>query len=127
MATVVLGVSQNVTVWKKKKKKVKKPYLRVSAGPQRGEYVHRMIAEALLRRKLLPNETVDHKNTKSLDCDPRNIQVLSWHNHGKATRSREREKKGFEGITYDVILDGEKIFDVRKPIMEMAASADVEK
>jgi hypothetical protein len=85
------------------------PYLRISAGPQRDRYVHRMIAEALLRRPLTADETVDHQNQNSLDCDPRNLQVLSWSDHGKVTR--EREKKGHtEGIDYVVILDGKKVF-----------------
>jgi hypothetical protein len=105
------------------------PYLRVSAGPQRNEYVHRMIAEALLRRPLKPNETVDHKDSESLNCDPANIQVLSWSDHGKVTRARDRKKEGLEGINYEVILDGAKVFrkeeeDLREPIQEMAASAD---
>jgi hypothetical protein len=40
----------------------------------------------------------------------RGIQVLSWSDHGKLTRSRDRNE-GAEGIDYEVILDGEKIFN----------------
>lgn len=87
-------------------------YLRISAGPQRHKYVHRLVAEALLRRRLKPWETVDHKNQNSLDCDPPNIQVLSWSDHGKVSRARQLKKEDFvEGRDYTVIFDGEKVFD----------------
>jgi hypothetical protein len=85
------------------------PYVRVCAGPQNDKYVHRLIAEALLRRPLKPNETVDHKDQNSLNCAPWNLQVCSWHIHGKITAARM--KGATEGVDYDVILDGEKVFN----------------
>jgi hypothetical protein len=48
-------------------------YLRISAGPQRGRYVHDLILEAKLGRKLTPGETAEHKNGNGLDVDPDNI------------------------------------------------------
>ena len=87
-------------------------YIRVCAGPQRDEYLHRLIAEALLRRPLKPNETVDHKDQKPMNCAPWNIQVLSWSDHAKVTNHRRyNELKGVEGVDYVVILDGEKVFN----------------
>jgi hypothetical protein len=86
-------------------------YIRVCCGPQRDEYLHRLIAEALLRRPLKPNETVDHKDQKPLNCAPWNIQVLSWSDHAKVTNHRRYGSyPGVEGVDYEVILDGEKIF-----------------
>lgn len=101
------GVHENPNV------REKLTYLRISAGPQRGKYVHRLIAEGLLRRRLKPWETVDHKNQDSLDCDPPNLQVLSWSDHGKVSMARKLKKEDFvEGVDYVVIFDGEKVFEV---------------
>lgn len=106
------GTHINTTKWKTKGSKGinKLTYLRISAGAQRGMYVHRLVAEALLRRRLKPNETVDHANQDETDCDPTNIMVLSWSDHAKVTNGRRRPE-GLEGIAYEVVLDGKKVFE----------------
>jgi hypothetical protein len=48
-------------------------YLRITAGPQRGRYVHDLILEAKLNRKLLPHETAEHVDGNGLNVDPTNI------------------------------------------------------
>lgn len=48
-------------------------YLRISAGPQRGRYVHDLILEAKIGRPLRMRETAEHKDGNGLNCDPNNI------------------------------------------------------
>jgi hypothetical protein len=89
----------------------KRWYIRVCSGSQRDKYLHRLIAEALLRRPLKPNETADHKDQDPLNCAPWNIQVLSWADHAKITNHRYHGTAlGVEGVDYVIILDGEKVF-----------------
>jgi len=92
------------------------PYPRISAGPCRNIYVHRLVAEALLRRRLKPNETVDHKDTNSLNPDPTNLQVVSWADHAKITNHRKaRQLVMFErGVDYEVVMDGGEVME-REP------------
>jgi hypothetical protein len=48
-------------------------YLRITAGPQRGRYVHDLILEAKLGRPLKSDETAEHKDGNGLNVDPTNI------------------------------------------------------
>ena len=115
MAKSSYGVSHNTTK-QKNGKKIK--YLRIHSGPLRDVYVHRLVAEALLRRRLKDNETVDHEDQNSLNPDPPNIQVLSWKDHGKLTRWREGRRKqkkleGVEGVDFEIIFRGRDVFNER--------------
>jgi hypothetical protein len=65
-------------------------YLRITSGPQRGRYVHQLVAEALLQRPLLPDEEVDHENRDTLDNRWTNLKVITKVEHGKVTRKRCR-------------------------------------
>ncbi len=56
-------------------------YLRISAGPLRGQRVHVIVAEAKLGRKLKKDEIVHHLNGDKLDCRPENLAVLGEKNH----------------------------------------------
>jgi hypothetical protein len=56
-------------------------YLRISAGPLRGQRVHVLVAEAKLGRKLKRSEVVHHANGDKLDCRPENLIVLSERDH----------------------------------------------
>lgn len=53
----------------------KQKYLRISAGPQRGTYVHVAIMEAVLGRKLEKDETVEHLDGNGLN--------VGWGKDGK--------------------------------------------
>lgn len=64
------------------------PYIRISAGPQRGMYVHRLVMEAKLGRRIRKSETVDHIDGNSLNNHPANLRVLSWAQHGRETQRR---------------------------------------
>lgn len=68
-------------------------YLRITSGPQRGRYVHQLVAEALLGRPLLPTEEVDHDNGDTLDNTWTNLKVLTKVEHGKKTRRQAVQKK----------------------------------
>lgn len=112
-----MGNGTHLNITKSGRKKI--PYPRISAGPCRFVYVHRLVAEALLRRRLTPNETVDHKDQNSLNPDPSNLLVISWSDHGKLTRHRENGRqlslKGMErGVDYEIILDGGEVME-REP------------
>lgn len=55
------GVSLNV------KNKGEKPYLRVKSGVQRDRYIHVMILEACIGRRLAPGEQVEHVDGDTLN------------------------------------------------------------
>jgi len=67
----------------------KKGYLVIKAGKHRDRRVHIMIAEAMLGRELTADEDVDHRNADKLDCDWRNLKVISKAEHG-AVSNRQR-------------------------------------
>lgn len=62
--------------------KTTKGYPRVTAGPHRHKYVHRMIAAAMLGRELNRDEEVHHKNADKLDFAFQNLLVLGTTDHG---------------------------------------------
>lgn len=108
------GTHVNTTVSGGKRTRVRKllRYIRISAGPCRNEYVHRLVASALLRRPLQPHETVDHEDQDPTNCHPANLQVLSWKDHGKVTSARKSRGKlaGLEGVDYTVVMRGRDVF-----------------
>lgn len=68
-------------------------YLRITSGPNRGQYVHRLVAAAMLGRPLREDEEVDHKNGDTLDNEWTNLQVISTIEHAKITRARHTAKR----------------------------------
>jgi hypothetical protein len=86
------GVHINTTQKKKGQRKLK--YLRISAGPLRGQYVHRLIVAAKIGRPLTEDETVDHEDGNTLNDDPANLsEPISWAEHGRRTQARLKCKK----------------------------------
>jgi hypothetical protein len=71
----------------------KSRYIRFSAGPLRGKYVHRVIVEARIGRPLTEWETVDHKDGDTLNDAPANLSdPMSWEEHGLIEAARRRDK-----------------------------------
>lgn len=68
-------------------------YLRVSSGPQRGQYVHRLVAEAMLGRSLMAFEEVDHKDGNTLNNHFTNLQIVHASAHAKKTRQQQVQKR----------------------------------
>lgn len=67
-------------------------YIRVCSGPQRDQYVHTLVLEAKLGRKLGPDETTEHKDGNGLNNDPANlIAVTRPHNTRLMIERRTRE------------------------------------
>jgi hypothetical protein len=59
-----------------------KGYVRITAGPQRGQYLHRLIAAAKLGRPLTKDEDAHHVGGNKLDFSPEKLQVLGHREHG---------------------------------------------
>lgn len=79
------GVSVN-------RSKKRPPYLRISAGPLRGKYVHTIVAEAKIGRLLLPNETVEHRDGDGLNSSPENLEVVTLSENVKRMHARRGHK-----------------------------------
>ncbi len=81
-----------------------KKYLKITAGPHRGRRVNILIAEAMLGRKLKPDEEVDHRDGNRLNCEHTNLQVLSGPDHTRLENRRrwvmrhieEKERKRWQ-------------------------------
>lgn len=71
----------------------KGPYIRISAGPLRGMYVHVLVMEAKLGRKLRGSETVDHIDGDGLNCSPDNLQVVTRPENTRLMNKRLREQR----------------------------------
>lgn len=56
-------------------------YLQIQAGPLRGVYVHRLVLEAKLGRKLAVDEEAHHINGDRLDCRPENLEAKPVEKH----------------------------------------------
>ena len=69
-------------------------YLRISAGPLRDVYVHKLVMEAKLGRPIDPKvEEVHHKDGDRLNCHPDNLEVMTIpqhrvHENNKRSRAR---------------------------------------
>jgi len=70
--------------------KKRPPYLRISAGPLRGKYVHTIVAEAKLGRKLEPNETVEHRDGNGLNALPDNLEVMTLAENVRRMHARRK-------------------------------------
>ena len=68
-------------------------YLQIRAGPLRGQYVHRLVLEAKLGRKLADDEEAHHINADRLDCRPENLEARPVDGHRAFLNGRPRWRK----------------------------------
>jgi hypothetical protein len=78
--------------------KSKCPYLRISAGPHRGRYVHELVMEGMLRRPLGEDETVDHLNEDGLDPEWTNLEVVSQAENTRRMHARRKKKRAEDKV-----------------------------
>jgi len=85
-------------------------YLIIKAGPQRDQRVHRLVAEAMMGRKLRSDEHVHHVDGNKLNNDWRNLKVLSDVEHCAVTAAHERWKlRQMENQMEDASFDVERM------------------
>jgi len=77
-------------------KETKQKYHQIRAGPQRGQYVHDLIAEAKLGRPLEGDETAEHKDGNGLNIDPSNIIVVTRKVNVRLRYIREKRARAKE-------------------------------
>lgn len=68
-------------------------YLQITAGPLRGVYVHRLVLEAKLGRKLTADEEAHHINEDRLDCRPENLEAKPVEGHRAFLNGRPWRRK----------------------------------
>jgi hypothetical protein len=89
--------------------KTTKGYLRITAGPCRHEYVHRIVAAAMLGRELRKDEQVHHRNTDKLDPRHGNLLILGENDHGwvsaKQAYFMEHVKEVADKKEWDAFMD----------------------
>ena len=91
------------------------PYLRISAGPLRGQYVHVLVAEAMLGRKLDPEtEEVDHVDGNGLNPVWSNLEIVTpavnrkrMHARLKAAKNARVRKQRWERKMKKLVAAGQ--------------------
>jgi len=80
--------------------KTTKRYPRVTAGPLRHKYIHRVVAAAMVGRELTKDEEVNHKDQNRLNFWFSNLFILGNKDHGWVSakqshfmRHRDEEEK----------------------------------
>lgn len=93
-----------------------KNYLRVTAGPCKWKYVHRMVAAALIGRELTKDEEVHHKDGDRQNANFDNLFVLGEKDHGWVSsmqaqfmvRREVAEKEAFDKFMAEQYAEQEK-------------------
>ena len=110
------GVTVNYSHGKRDKngKRRKKParYLMIKAGPQRGQYVHDVIMEAVLGRKLEDDETVEHIDGNGLnvgwnDDGEFNLKIVTKSVNTRLRYLREQRARQAEAAKESIPFSGQ--------------------
>lgn len=92
MAAFRGGVTVNYTNRTRGRRRT--PYLRISAGPLRGKYVHELVAEAMLGRPLNPDtEEVDHLDGNGLNPSYTNLEVVTPVENKRRAIARRKQRR----------------------------------
>ena len=90
--------------------KTTKRYPRVTAGPLRHKYVHRIVAAALLGRELTKDEEVHHRDNDRRNFNWDNLIVLGEKDHGWVSSKQAwymREANVLEKRQWDEFMEEE--------------------
>jgi hypothetical protein len=95
MASILFRKGKANLTWKRGFYKTKKGYLRISAGPHRGKYIHRVVAEAAIQetygRPLKRSEEVHHLcNNRECSADFHLLILDEALHHGTSPGARAR-------------------------------------
>lgn len=88
-----------------------KGYPRVSAGPLRDRYIHRIVAAAMLRRELHKSEQIHHLDGNKLNYHWTNLLVVGERDHGWLTAKQAwfmQEKDRKAKAAWDAFMVEEK-------------------
>jgi hypothetical protein len=96
--------------------KTTKRYPRVTAGPLRHKYIHRIVAAALVGRELLRSDEVHHKDGDRRNFNWDNLMVLGAKDHGWVSAKQAwymREQDILKKVEWDEFMESEaRRFDV---------------
>lgn len=87
--------------------KTTKRYPRVTAGPLRNQYVHRIVAAAMIGRELTRDEEVNHKDQDRRNFWFTNLYVLGQQDHGWVSAKQShfmRHRDSAEKIEWDTFM-----------------------
>lgn len=90
--------------------KTTKGYPRVSAGPLRFEYVHRVVAAAMIGRELNKDEEVHHRDENKLNFRWSNLIIYGSKDHGWVSAKQAhfmRDKDRREKAEWDKFMKEE--------------------
>jgi hypothetical protein len=73
-------------------------YLRISAGPLRGQYVARLVLAAKLGRPLRDDEDAHHLDEDRLNPSPDNLEVRPADPHRRAALARHNERQKEQAV-----------------------------
>jgi HNH endonuclease len=101
----VAGVHKTGTTCKTTKK-----YPRVTAGPLRHKYIHRIVAAALIGRELTKDEEVHHRDQDRRNFNWDNLIVLGENDHGWVSAKQAwymREQDILKKVEWDEFMEAE--------------------
>ena len=86
--------------------KTTKRYLRITAGPLKHQYVHRIVAAAMIGRDLKKDEEVHHRDRDRRNCHFSNLTIWGEKDHGWISAKQafymrvkdEKEKKEWDAF-----------------------------